>query len=163
MLTPPTKLLPSCANAVGYLFILNMVVFPPITLPRAASGVMVRLLCNLRRADTDENKVAQSKFEERAKPAPRNRIIQRKSTENEEHIACCAECEVASEPVRQTINSGTAYRTAPNFSDTKYSTEKDARGCLAFLSLLLPSAPPLLLRLDINPHSLHNLTWSRNP
>merc|ERR1711918_165129 len=28
------------------LFILNIVVFPPITLPRAASGVMTRLECN---------------------------------------------------------------------------------------------------------------------
>ena len=44
----------SCQTATADLFILNMFVLPPITLPSAASGVIMRLLFNLRAADTEE-------------------------------------------------------------------------------------------------------------
>ena len=39
-------------NTTGHLFILNMFVLPPITLPSAASGVIMRLLFSLRKTDT---------------------------------------------------------------------------------------------------------------
>ena len=49
--TRPISFVPT---ATADLFILNMFVLPPITLPSAASGVIMRLLFNLRAADTEE-------------------------------------------------------------------------------------------------------------